>query len=326
MDYSIQSPGEYQYPGFDKPVYFSPEFLASLAKDGTYRIEEEHNGPPISTINQIFFKDNQLWMRGDENLKEKGKGFSTTIKDYKLIDRGERYEIVDGYIDKIARTRDPKDRLTIINNSNNPPGDDKGDQTPPGNNDGDGNMTDELKAAQQKIGALQQELNNKTDEINNLKTSKDTEIQNLKNQLQTVTDEKESLKTQLGEKDTAINEIKKTKKQEAETLAKKLAGDDEDLYGAYKIMPIKELKVIQQKSVEKLAKDLAGEEEDLLEIYKGMSKAELEIIKEKGTVQDTGFNGVGDAGGDDQNNGDGDDDEDETPQSYEDWEKEHKVW
>lgn len=309
LEYLLQSPGEYMYPGFDKPVYFSPSFLASLAQNGSYHIEDEHNGPILTTAQKLFFKDNGLWMQVDDELKTQNKGFSTTIKDYEIVDRGERYEIIAGTLQKMALTQDPKDRRTILYNSNNPPGNDPGD--------GGNTMSEEVRVLEQKVGALKSQIN-----------AKITENQTLQTKYEDLKTEKEGLETQLTDKDNEITQLKQSKEAEAKTLAEELAGEDEDLLEVYKGMPKEQLLKLRQKSTSKLAKELAGEDEDLLKVYSKLSNSELETIKEKAGTQDTGYHGVGDAGGDDQNDGDDDEDGDgdENHESYEDYAKKRGGW
>ena len=307
MDYLVQSPGEYRYPGYDKPIYFSKEFLASLAKEAKYSIEDEHGGAEIAKALEAYWKDGGLWIRTDRKLDAKGRGFSTTIKDYALNDVGGRYEIVKGELAKMALTKDPKDISTFLYNSNNPNHDND-------DNNGGDNLTDEIRALEQKVGALKADLNTKIDRI-----------QTLEAQVQTLTTDKSDLQTKLDDKTTKLNEINTKARQNAEVLAKELAGDDDDLFNIYKEMSVEQLKTMQIKSVEDLAKELAGEDEELLKIYQALPQDKLMIIKERGPSADTGFNGVGDAGADDQNNGQ-DDDNDDDLESHEDWEKRKGIW
>lgn len=295
------------YPGFDKPIYFSPSFLASLAQNGNYQIEDEHNGPILTTAQKLFFKDNGLWMQVDDKLQTQNKGFSTTIKDYELVDRGERYEIVSGTLQKMALTQDPKDRRTILYNSNNPPGNDD-------SGIGGNTMSEEVRVLEQKVGALKSQLN-----------AKITENQTLQTKYDDLKTEKEDLETQLTDKTNEITKLKQSKEAEAKTLAEELAGDDEDLLEVYKGMPKEQLLKLRQKSTSKLAKELAGEDEDLLKVYSKLSNTELETIKEKAGTQDTGFNGVGDDGAD-GDGGDGDDGDGDEPESYEEYAKKRGGW
>lgn len=307
MEYLIQSPGEYRYPGYDKPIYFSKEFLASLTKEGKYSIEDEHGGAEIAKALEAFWKDGGLWIRTDRKLDAKGRGFSTTIKDYTLLDKGERYEIVKGKLAKIAQTRDPKDVSTFLYNSNNHDHDNN-------DNDGGDKLPDEIRALEQKVGALKSDLNNKIDRIQTLET-----------QVQTLTTEKADLQSKLDDKTSKLDEINTKARQNAEILAKELAGDDEDLLNIYKEMSVEQLKTMQIKSVKDLAKELAGEDEELFKIYQALPQNKLMVIKERGPSADTGFNGVGDAGADDQNNGQHNDDEEDV-ESYEEWEKRKGIW
>lgn len=297
------------YPGFDKPIYFSPSFLASLAQKGVYVLEDEHNGAELLRTNNVFFKNDSLYFKTDENLDAKGKGFSTTVVDYELIDRGERYEIIDGKLKKFALTRDPKDRRTILYNSNNPPGNDDSE-------DGGNTMSEEVRVLEQKVGALKSQLN-----------AKITENQTLQTKYDDLKTEKEDLETQLTDKTNEITKLKQSKEAEAKTLAEELAGDDEDLLEVYKGMPKEQLLKLRQKSNSKLAKELAGEDEDLLKVYSKLSNQELEIVKEKAGTQDTGFNGVGDDGADGDSEGDdGDDGDGDEPESYEEYAKKRGGW
>lgn len=315
MDYKIQSPGDYQHPGLNLPVRYTEEFLETLAGTGDFIVEEEHKGPTLAEFQNVFFKDGVLQIKVDSELETKNKGFSPIIK-ADLLFKGDHYEPVNGVLQKrIALTRDPKDTSTILYNSNiQEPGD------PPGNNNnGVGSLGDNETIGQlkEKIGSLKTQLNDKIDEVNTLKTNiKDVET------------ERDDFKTKLGDKEGELNTINTAKQQEVETLAKELAGDDEDLLEAYKKLDKTALITLQKKSTKDLAKELAGDDEDLLKIYEDMPKQTLITLKEKKTPPDSGHQGVGATEGEDQNNGgegEGSENKDK-PESYEEYTARTSGW
>lgn len=322
-EYLIHSPGEYEYKHLDKPVYFSPEFLASLARKGKYAIEDGHNGHVIGTAIESVFKDGGLWIVTPDEFDTKEKGFSTSIMDYVLKDVGERYEAIDGRLGRIARTGDPKDITTILYNSKEPEDDDEhqGDDT--GGNILSAENEQKILELNQTIGALKQEVNVIKAERDNLR-DKITTLEGEKSDLETKIQEKD---TTLTEKDTIITETKNAEKLKAKTIAEELAGDDETLLEVYKDMDVKKLRTLREKATKPVIDELAGEDEDLRKALSPLSIAQLNIIKEKGfAAHETGYNGVGDAGGDDQNNGGDGEGREDPPKSHEEWKAERGVY
>jgi regulator of replication initiation timing len=282
FQYKVQTPGLYEYSHLNKPVEFSEDFLKNLKLSHKVILEDEHDGPEIGEIEGVYYNDGILFIQTPKEVDMHGKGFSTVIKNWVLEDKGDRFIIVDGVLERVARTGDPKDGTTALYNSNE--GDtssNSGGVTINTPRHGGNDMADEaVRKLEQEIGGYKNQLNSRIDENLKLKD----EIKDLKQQL-------ESKDTELLDKDKVIKE-------------------KED-----------KLKVYYQKKQEKqeaLAKELAGDDDDLFETYKDIPLSKLEVIREKQKTQtNTGFQGTGDNGADDQDNGEKK--KEEKPLSYEDW-------
>jgi hypothetical protein len=221
---------------------------------------------------------------------------------------GDYYQIIEGAIKRIATTDDPKDVSTLLYNSNTD------EDIKPNNRDhGRDILTEDVRILEQKVGALEQQLITEKEKNAFLKQS-----------LTDIKEEKTKIEGIISEKDTTIQKLTKRQQDEAKTLAKDLAGEDEDLLGIYSQMNKEQLLTIQSKSTKDVAKKLAGEDEELLSVYSGMTPKQLNILQEKGPNRDTGFNGVGDEGADDQD--DGTNPSEEEPKSYEEWKAERGGW
>lgn len=281
FQYKVQTPGLYNYPHLNKPVEFSEEFLKNLKTSHKIVLEDEHDGPEIGEIEGVYYDNGALFIQTPDELDMQGKGFSTVIKDWTLEDKGDRFVITDGILERVARTSNPKDVTTVLYNSN------EGDTSSnsggitnniPGNR-GD-RVSEEVRKLEQEIGGYKNQLNSRINE--NLK---------LKDRIKELEKELQSKDTELKEKDKVIGE----KEKKLEKYYQK-----------------------QKEKQEALARELAGDDEDLFETYKDIKLSKLEVIREKQKVQtNTGFQGTGDNTADDQDNGEKQ--KEEKQLSYEEW-------
>lgn len=285
FQYKVQTPGLYNYSHLNKPVEFSEDFLQNLKTSHKIVLEDEHDGPEIGPVEGVYYDNGILFIQTPNELDMNGKGFSTTIKDWVLEDKGDRFIITDGTLAKVARTSDPKDVTTFLYNSNegdpssNSGGITNNQNIEPGN--GGDEVSEEVRKLEQEIGGYKNQLNSRIDENLKLKDK----IKELENKL----DGKDQ---ELQEKDNIITE----KEQKLESYYQK-----------------------QNERKEQLAKELAGDDEELFEVYKDMKPSKLEILRDKRKVQDnTGFQGTGDDNADDQDNGTNPPKKDD-PESYEEW-------
>jgi len=283
FQYKVQTPGLYNYSHLDKPVEFSESFLQNLKTSHKIILEDEHDGPEIGEIEGVYYDNGVLFIQTLEALDMQGKGFSTVIKDWTLEDEGDHFIIVDGVLERVARTNNPKDITTVLYNSN------EGDISSNSGGvtdinkprDGGDKVSEEVRKLEQEIGGYKNQLNSRIDE--NLK---------LKDRIKELEKELQSKDTELKEKDDVIKE------------------KDDKLTVYYQK---------QQEKQEALAKELAGDDEDLFETYKDIKLSKLEVIREKQKVQNnTGFQGTGDNTANDQDNGEKPPKEDK-PLSYEEW-------
>lgn len=282
FQYKVQTPGLYNYSHLNKPVEFSEEFLKNLKTSHKIVLEDEHDGPEIGEIEGVYYDNGALFIQTPDELDMQGKGFSTVIKDWTLEDKGDRFVITDGILERVARTSNPKDVTTVLYNSN------EGDTSSnsggitnniPGNR-GD-KVSEEVRKLEQEIGGYKNQLNSRINE--NLK---------LKDRIKELEKELQSKDTELKEKDKVIGE----KEKKLEKYYQK-----------------------QKEKQEALARELAGDDEDLFETYKDIKLSKLEVIREKQKVQtNTGFQGTGDNTANDQDNGENPPEKDK-PLSYEEW-------
>ena len=290
MKIKVQTPGELKYPFLNKPVYYSPNFLASLAQNIKIGVEDEHDGPKIADVMELFWQNGALWAYINKKLDMKGKGMSTSLKNWELVEEKDRYIITKGEIKSMARTDSPKDITTYLNNSdeddfsiitlnNSEDVEDHGDDTV--------EKDENVETLNQRIGGYKTQLNAKTEENKTLKTKLSDKDQEIQDKDQTIKDKDEELK-----------QYKQAETKKAEKIAKELAGDDEDLLNVYKEMPLAKLKVLQEKQTE--------EQEN----------------------NNTGFEGQGDATtGDEQNNGDEEDEENKPDyDTYEEYASKRGGW
>lgn len=283
FQYKVQTPGLYNYSHLDKPVEFSESFLQNLKTSHKIVLEDEHDGPEIGEIEGVYYDNGVLFIQTPKALDMHGKGFSTVIKDWTLEDEGDHFVIVDGVLERVARTNNPKDVTTVLYNSN------EGDTSsnsggvtninkPRGGGD---KVSEEVRKLEQEIGGYKNQLNSRIDE--NLK---------LKDRIKELEGELQAKDSKLKEKDDVIKE------------------KDDKLTVYYQK---------QQEKQEALAKELAGDDEDLFETYKDIKLSKLEVIREKQKVQNnTGFQGTGDNTANDQDNGEKPPKTDK-PLSYEEW-------
>ena len=120
FQYKVQTPpGLYNYSHLNKPVEFSEEFLKNLKTSHKIVLEDEHDGPEIGEIEGVYYDNGALFIQTPpDELDMQGKGFSTVIKDWTLEDKGDHFIIVDGVLERVARTNNPKDITTVLYNSN----------------------------------------------------------------------------------------------------------------------------------------------------------------------------------------------------------------
>lgn len=276
FEYKIQTPGIYEYPYVDRPVRFTEEFLSQLKLGNKLMVEDEHNGPKLADISQVLWRGDGLYLQTPTELKLGGRGLSTHFRDVELqLDGDGNYLITDGILQKVAVTGNPKDKTTVLYNSDSTGGTNvtysvPGTLTPP-NTPGNGNtgnihtpsisqkkfegrenMTEKQSQLEQEIGGLKNQLNSRIQE--NL-AQKD-QIKNLKDQLTA--------------KDKEIQKLQEFKTQAEKAQAKKQA---------------------------EIAKELAGDDEEYFNVLKDMTPSQLKAIQEKQKVKDnTGFKGTGDGG------------------------------
>lgn len=234
MEYKIQTPGELRYENLNKPVYYPPGFLASLAKKKMFKIEEEgHDSPKLAEALELFWQDGALWLRTDEKLDMKGYGFSTSIKNWELVEEKDRYIITKGELDSIARTKNPKDVSTYLNNSD----DNSFTIITLDNDNGDDKLTeDKIEELTQQVGSYKTQLDTKQQEIDNLKQSDGTKQQEL-----------DDIKQKYQQSQDELKKYKDQEQKKAEKIAEELAGEDEELQELYKDMPLEKLQILKSK-------------------------------------------------------------------------------
>lgn len=240
FQYKVQSPGLYNYPHLNKPVEFSESFLQNLKTSHKIILEDEHDGPEIGEIEGVYYDNGALFIQTPEPLDMRGKGFSTVIKDWTLEDKGDHFIIVDGVLERVARTNNPKDVTTVLYNSN------EGDASSnPGGitkNRGD-RVSEEVRKLEQEIGGYKNQLNSRINENLKLKDR----IKELEKELQSKDTELKEKDKVIGEKEKKLEKYYQKQKEKQEALARELAGDDEDLFETYKDIKLSKLEVIREK-------------------------------------------------------------------------------
>ena len=238
----IQPTGPIDYPHLDKPVHFTPEFLASLTGQHSFEVHNEHHGPLLTTTSKLFYMGGGLYAIFDDEIKTNNKGFSTVFDAKELIEYDDHYEPVNCPILTIDQSSNPRNLETFLYNSS----------TIVKNiikKDGD-NLTEEEKTEKtpepstskdEKIGALKYETNNHKDKINLLKKdlkTKDDELNNISSDKEKLKDENKKLADKLKTYEDA-------EKAKAEQLAQTLARNNNELLETYKKLSVDELETIK---------------------------------------------------------------------------------
>lgn len=222
FQYKVQTPGLYNYSHLNKPVEFSEEFLKNLKTSHKIVLEDEHDGPEIGEIEGVYYDNGALFIQTPDELDMQGKGFSTVIKDWTLEDKGDHFIIVDGVLERVARTSNPKDVTTVLYNSN------EGDTSSnsggitnniPGNR-GD-RVSEEVRKLEQEIGGYKNQLNSRINENLKLKDR----IKELEKELQSKDTELKEKDKVIGEKEKKLEKYYQKQKEKQEALAKELKSD-----------------------------------------------------------------------------------------------------
>lgn len=240
FQYKVQTPGLYNYSHLNKPVEFSEEFLKNLKTSHKIVLEDEHDGPEIGEIEGVYYDNGALFIQTPDELDMQGKGFSTVIKDWTLEDKGDRFVITDGILERVARTSNPKDVTTVLYNSNE--GDASSNSGGITKNRGD-RVSEEVRKLEQEIGGYKNQLNSRINENLKLKDR----IKELEKELQSKDTELKEKDKVIGEKEKKLEKYYQKQKEKQEALARELAGDDEDLFETYKDIKLSKLEVIREK-------------------------------------------------------------------------------
>ena len=263
----IQPVGPVDYSHLDKPVHFTPEFLAGLTGKHSFDVHNEHHGPLITTTTELFYMDGGLYAIFNDEIDTKNKGFSTRFDAKELIEYEDHYEPLKCPILSIDQSVNPRNMETFLYNSstivtnaiNDSENKKEDNMTKEDNNLTDGNDTaPSTSNKDEKIGALKYETNNHKDKINLLKKDLKTKEDELTN----VKSDKEKLEENNKKLSDELKIFQDAEKAKTEQLAQELAGKNETLLETYKKLTLEDLEKIKTANekhdkyiAEKISKD-----------------------------------------------------------------------
>ncbi len=287
--YLIQPVGEVEYGHLNKPVRYTPSFLASLTNQNKISSRGYHNGNVVNEVTGLYYKDGGLYATFKEEF-DKNTGISPVFNVTKYKEFEDYIEPIVAKIESIDYEQNPRNKETFLYN-----GATVIDET---NNQGGDNLGNEGNLLEQ-IGALKTEVNN----------SKKAE-EAVKGKLTAKENEFNELKTKYDNLETKFKSFADKEANTVESKAIKLAEGDDDLEKLYKEMSLEQLKVLESKKqveidtqVEEKSKELAQEDEDLTKILSKLSLEDLNILEKANKkwdeelaekyANDTGYRGAG---------------------------------